>query len=177
MKRIWFAFLIALLLTSCGGSVATSVVTPTTPPVSNETAYPAPENIDQTGYPVPSVEVIYEPTWTPAPNTGMVTGVLKLNGEPVKNTTLFLGTFLKNAEGQDFTAVVEPAVSPQTSTFPDGSFSFVNVAPGRYSLILSNAVSQYLLFKPGTQEHYVIEVSENETFDVGVIDYDELPLP
>lgn len=178
MKKILLIALLTLLLMSaCSGSGSPTVSTATSSPDTSGEGYPAPESaVEPTSYPAPAVEFIQEPTWTPAPGTGKVTGVLKLNGKPVNDVTLFLGTFLQNDEGQDFTAYVEPATSPKTGTLSDGSFTFVNVAPGRYSLILYNAVTQYLLFKPGTQEHYVIEVAENGTFDLGLMDYDELPL-
>ena len=129
-----------------------------------------------TTYPVTEVPAV-SITPTTAPGTGKVTGTIKLNDEPVVDKTLYLATFLQNEEGVDYTAVVDVAVSPKTFTDPDGNFAFINVAPGEYSLVLDIVTSQFLLLKPGTQEHFNINVAADGTVEMGVLNYDELPIP
>lgn len=100
-----------------------------------------------------------------------------MKGEPVENALLFLGVFLKNQDGVDFTAVVEPATSPKAYTDEDGNFIFQNVDTGRYTLIFDNIVAEYLLYKPGTEDYFIIEVVSSEQVDMGILDFEELPIP
>lgn len=176
MKRIFFVFIFILLLAGCQSNPQVETDT-FVPEVTS--AYPAfGQEIQQnTAYPMPTAESAVAPTPTTAAGTGKVTGTIQLNGKPVENILLFLGTFLKNSEGVEYTAVVEPAFSPQAYTDAEGKFTFVNITPGKYTLVLDNVTSQFLLFKPGTQDHYTIEVMPDSTVDMGELNYDELPLP
>lgn len=178
MKRFFVAIIFILLITGCQSDPQVQTQAATTAPEVTG-AYPAPGLLvaESTSYPVPTQESAPEITPTPEAGTGQVTGTLKLNGEPVESTLLFLGTFLKNSEGVEYTAVVEPAFSPQAYTDAGGKFTFYNVKPGRYTLVLDNVTSQFLLFKPGTQDHYTIEVTPDGAVDLGELVYDELPIP
>lgn len=185
MKKIFALFLVILFLSGCAkgsGLPAATLVPAAAPAVATTgTGYPA-VNQNQgfgvtPGYPAATNAAIVVPTWTAAPGTGVVTGVLKLQGKPVKGLLLYLGTFLKNSAGQEFTAVVEPAKSPSTNTEEDGKFTFINLPPGRYSLIMDNVVKQYLLYKPNSKDYIAIDLPAGGNVDLGTLDYSDLPVP
>lgn len=176
MKKTIFFLLLIILISGCANG--TQNITPS--PTLDQAGYPTPvddQEMVETSYPAPEAEAIPLPTWTVDAAKGQVSGVLRLKGKPVANALLFLGTFLKNQDGVDFTAVVEPATSPKAYTDEEGNFIFLNVVPGRYTLIFDNIVAEYLLYKPGTEDYFIIEVARGEKMDMGILDFEDLPIP
>jgi hypothetical protein len=185
MKNVWI--LILFLLTACS---TTQPILPATPISTQNTAsgypqpptnsgYPAPGNINATAYPAATADqnLTSGPTPTFMSGTGIVTGTILLNGAPVKNFRLYLAYILKNAQGVEMAASIDPAASPTTFTDQNGMFKFVNVAPKRYSLVLNNALNSYMLFKPKSRDNLIIDVTTgNFNVDIGILDYDELPI-
>lgn len=185
MKKIFAFILVVLFLSGCAkgsGPSAATLVPATTPGApATDTSYPAASQNQgfgvTPGYPAATNAPVIVPTWTTAPGTGVVSGVLKVHGKPVKGILLYLGTFLKNSAGQEFTAVVEPAKSPSTNTDESGNFTFINLQPGRYSLIMDNVAKQYLLYKPNSKDYIAIDLPAGGKVDLGTLDYSDLPVP
>ncbi len=185
MKKFLAVLILVFFISGCSASLPAASNPTSTQPTGTastdqrsevEQAYPA-ASIEQ-GYPVPLATFEVEPPPTLIPGMGTVSGVLQVQGKPVKvGTLLYLGTFLKDSRGIEYTAVVDQAKSPKTYTDENGHFSFVNLPPGRYSLILNNIVNQYLLFKPDSSDYIAIDLSEGASIDLGTLDYQSLPIP
>jgi hypothetical protein len=121
------------------------------------------------------------PTATVIPGTGQVMGILQLmsngNPHPVKNSLLYLAETIKDSSGNNSFAAMDRIHSPRTESDDNGRFTFVNIPPGNYGLILDQVSSSYLLLKPGSQEVMIISVSADERVDLGTLTYASLPVP
>ncbi len=151
-----------------------------------------PTKIDPSGYPMPTA---YQPY--PAPNSGypapvdpkptqaptldkskaVVKGVLLLNGKPVKLQNLYLGGVLTDAKGKEIVASMNQQKDPNALTNSLGEFTFVNVPPGRYAVILDNATTAALLLNPKGSEAILLTLKAGDTIDLGKLDYQDLPIP
>ena len=131
--------------------------------------YPDPEAIPATPTFIPA------PTATSDPTLGRVNGALFEGVSPVQ-ISLYLAEVRADEDGTEVAARYNPLDSPRIETSADGSFSFVNVMPGRYALILYTGLSSYLLNIPDKQEAIVFTVEAGKTVNLGKIVYDDLPL-
>jgi hypothetical protein len=116
------------------------------------------------------------PTFTTDPSMSNVTGRLLENDSGVGNITLYLAEVLKDKTNRDIVAGLDRANSPSAVTTSDGSFTFVNVPPGRYALILDVITNQYLMSYPGEETQIIIQVESGSKFDLGDLNYDSLPI-
>ena len=175
MKKVLFLF-VFILLTACNATTPTSQLTPS-PTIIDSNAYPQPGDLP-TSYPVPELQetATQSPTSTPDPTKGSVTGILQLKGVPVTDARLYLADILNDEEGNEIAASFDPANSPVSFTNSDGNFTFTNINPGRYSLILNNSINSYMLFIPNTQDNLIVEVSVSQIFNFGTLNYDDLPI-
>jgi hypothetical protein len=141
--------------------------------------YPATNNDLATETSSPS-----DPVQTPDmidPNNGAVEGTLmvRIDSQPtaVTDRILYLAPILADDQGIERVAALDRQNSPKTATGSSGNFSFVNVPPGNYGLILDVVVDSYLLNQPDTGDAMVITVGSGETINLGELVFDELPLP
>ncbi len=173
-----------MLSVSCSSKETETAVAPTSttgpyPYPGPQTAYQEPkypEPQDTTGgQQAPTTTPL--PTVTPAPDTGVVVGVILYNGEPVARYTLYLAEVIKDEQGQDSVAALKRISSPRTATNDQGQFVFLNVPPGKYGLVLDLVQSAYLLHDPKSNEQIILTVTANEEVDIGTFDFEDLPIP
>jgi hypothetical protein len=165
--------ILVLFITSC------SAAQPTT---ANKVDLKVPSTTNpSTSYPYPAVSektIILRETLTPDPQTGRVEGFLYFKGKPKVSTELALAHVVTDTSGQEIATAFDRANSPMTNTSDNGYFLFENVKPGRYGLIYADLPETYLLLKPGdsaTQEAVLLTVEAGSVFDLGKLDYDQLP--
>ncbi|MFV2043999.1 MAG: hypothetical protein ACC700_12295 [Anaerolineales bacterium] len=118
---------------------------------------------------------------TPDPTKGSVSGILVLENDrgtvPVANAILYLAETLSDDSGEDSLAAFDRVRSPRTVTDDQGRFTFMNIQPSTYGLVLDTVVNSYLLLWPREQEAILIEISGGEGVELGTLTYDSLPLP
>ena len=105
---------------------------------------------------------------------GAVTGKLFLtNGQPSVGSILYLGEYI-GLETSSPVVILDPSRHLHTQTGKEGMFCFSKVLPGRYGLIVWNAVESILLSEPATGHSLLIVVKAGETTDVGIL-YSPIP--
>lgn len=168
MKQIalFFVLLLIIFSTACSTQDASPTPTPTQP--SDDAASPPPATVTaQTGS---EVEV--------SASSGAVIGTLLLSSHPVSGQRLALAEILKDDSGQERAAGFQRSDSPATITNEDGSFTFGDIPPGRYGLVLDTGVNSYLLLKPDSADDpLTMTVVAGEKLDLGTLSYSELPIP
>ncbi len=172
--------LIPLVLSACSSAVSSPTISPiATSPQS--TGYPAPQVSDygNPAYPGPTSSSINNPSPTEAidPQMGIVQGTLSRNHVPVPDISLYLADVMKDSNGNDLVAGLDLTTAESTTTGPDGSFTFLNIKPGRYALILDVITQQFLLSYPDKQDAIIMQVEAGKEINLGELNYDELPLP
>jgi hypothetical protein len=179
-RSMWI--ILILLLGACSTIQKTPI--PATAPAAaspKTSAYPAPSSspvaTNGTSYPSPMASSITTvPTSTADKTMGSAHGVLLLNGKPVDGALLLLADIVKDKNGVDSVVSVELNTKNRARTISDGSFSFINVPPQRYTLMLSVVNNSYVLYKPGTQNLIIINVEPDGSADLGSLNYDALPI-
>lgn len=194
MKRFWIFILLALLLSACNALPGSRPTDAYPQPGAQSASYPDSSGTSETypgsdypgpdvyslpeGYPAPNVEPdIPTPTVTPDTTKGNIKGTLLRNNQGVPEAILYLAEIIKDDKGNDRLASFNPFESPSTTTNTEGVFIFPNVAPGKYQLVLYTVVNAYFLYYPGEKKEIIVTVKENQTIDVGKLNYDSLPLP
>jgi hypothetical protein len=175
---------IILIISLAACSTPTVVTTPTQTQNPEQTAqYPGPlgEIVDTTSYPSPAINNNSTnpllPTYTTDPQMGSVTGRLLLNDKGVGDALLYLAAVVKDKSGKDIVAGLDRMNSPNVRTDTQGTFNFVNVAAGRYALILDVVTSQSMINYPDKETPIIVDVTAGKAVDLGVLNYDSLPLP
>lgn len=171
-----------LLLSACS---TTPLPAPTQPlpaypillspsPVS-ESAYPPPGGAAPTPEPLPLLTVIPTPS---TPDKATITGVLLLNpGSPLPATgvILALANIVPEAKGTPWVAGFERLSAPQTQTDGAGRFVFVDIAPGKYALVLDRLNEAYLLGNPKDGADLILGPQPGQVLDLGDLIYASLP--
>lgn len=144
-----------------------------------DSGYPGPDEYAlPEGYPAPVTEAVAPTlTVTPDPTKGAITGTLLRNNKGVPEAIIYLAEIIKDDQGKDSLAGLDPTKSPSTTTNADGVFVFANIAPGKYQLVLSTVINYYFLYYPGGKQEIIVTVEPNKTFEVGELNYDSLPIP
>ena len=195
---------VVLLLAACNQGTPAQTETESAPapatatPIPTEPGYPPPvaETVEDSGYPppvaVPTESAGYpepgsdqEPEFyatpgaipEPSSSSGVIVGVVQVNGEPVPNLTIYLAEVLTDGEGLERVASYDRINSPKAYTDESGQFVFSEIRPGRYGLVLDTVLSAYLLHLPQEDAALVIGVEAGEQTEIEVLDYDSLPLP
>ncbi|HZD58198.1 MAG TPA: hypothetical protein VE136_15820 [Anaerolineales bacterium] len=155
-----------------------------TPAKTQESGYPLPSNPSaQSAYPAPAKEaqpqssVESEPSPTPDPQAGSVSGRILRGSDPAGDITLYLAEVLKDSQGNELIASFSKADSPRTDTDLEGYFTFNNILPGKYGLVLDTVVDSYLLHYPDDDKEIIIAVEKGKEVNIGELSYDTLPLP
>jgi hypothetical protein len=141
------------------------------------TGYPGPNSAYPQPQPEPILMATSGPIPTPDENSGIVTGILLVNGEPVIDVNIYLADLVKDDQGNDLLASYGRANSPRAFTDGEGRFVFANIAPKKYGLILDVVLSSYLLSHPSGSGPIFILVEAGKVVNLGKLDYSELPLP
>lgn len=193
LYRLLCFVILAVLLGACNPTTTPDPVNQTNSPAitSEAAAYPYPSvdlTAGQTGYPAPNLTTDPYPIpttdfsvllveVTPDPMMGQVTGEILLKGKPLPYQLFFLADVLKdNKTGMELATALDRSSAPSTVSNEEGVFNFANVPPGRYGLIFINATDTYLLLYPGKQEAILVTVEEGGKIDLGVLDFDDLPV-
>jgi hypothetical protein len=180
IRQLKLLLLVAVATGACAGNPTPA---PTSPPADATTggypAPPAPTAGLPEGYPgalTAEPTPIPEPTPTIDPTLGIVEGVLLLRGQPISNHAVYLGAMLKDEAGQESVVALDLINSPWSTSAADGSFQIVNVAAGRYGLVLVTMRDSYHLLYPDRNESVIVTVVEAGHVDLGVLDYPLLPI-
>ena len=187
-KSVLFLMGISALLLSlvgCSSSTTPSVpdITVIAPsPTVEEGAYPAPTFAG--AYPgpdgnsnVPPVTKVVPTAIAPTQDASlaMVNGRMLLLDEPVVSVIIYLAPIISNEAGDQMVRF-DRATSIRTVTNESGYFTFVNVPPGKYGMVLDKVLDSYLLLAPGGDQNLIIEITGNEQLDLGELKYDDLPV-
>lgn len=115
----------------------------------------------------------------PVSGLGNVQGALfvRENGVevPVRGALLFLAPTIRTAAGVEVAVGLDRASAPYAQTDENGNFSFHNVSPGRYGLVLDLLSQAFLLNRPADGGDLIIVVTADQTTVVGRLVYDDLP--
>jgi hypothetical protein len=152
---------------------------------STETAYPgSPTGTSQPqGYPGSTLEDTPGPSTTPPPSPtidpqlGIASGTIELKGQPVAKVAMYLGQLLKDSTGRDSVVALDLKASPWAPTDSSGHFRIVNVAPGKYGLVLVTVTASYHLLYPDKSQSVVLTIEAGREVDLGTLNYLLLPIP
>ncbi len=189
-KNIRFIFVCALLMLMFVGCVSS----PSEPPSANITVIAPTPTFDENGYPAPTIVGAYPgPTGnvqqvppvtkvvptsipqTPDPELGVVTGSLLLLDKPIDYAVLYLAPVITSDTGGQMVRF-DRTTSLRTVTNELGEFSFINITPGDYGLLLDVLIEPYLLLHP-SGDSMIVTIVSNEQIDLSALNYDDLPLP
>ena len=96
---------------------------------------------------------------TPGPDTGVVQGLLLMNGEPASGRTLYLAAVVATGDSMDV-AALDPVNDPRAETDASGTFVFVDVAPGRYALGIDSPIGPVLIRQDDKEIEAQVEAGE-----------------
>jgi hypothetical protein len=120
------------------------------------------------------------PTVTPDASKGLVTGVIKLrvNGEPtpVPGLIVYLGDQVSDGAGNKTGVSFDRVNSMRSITDEEGRFTFRNVPPGEFGLVLDAVRDAYMLKNPSNNQDLLIKVEAGKTADFGELVYEQLPV-
>ena len=170
--------LVLFFLCACGTAPTQPSALIQPPATVGSTAYLGPTA--NSGYPGPKFSTPQVPravVVTVDPNLGIVHGVLLWKHKPVVGQTLYLSEMIKDAAGVERIAALDLITSPRTDTDEKGQFRFVNVPPKNYGLVLNTFADSYLLQSPQTGYSVIASVTGPTPVDLGILDYEDLPLP
>lgn len=181
MKRI-ILILMLLLLSACSSTPTAAVSTPEATggePASDYPAgYPVPQvnpTENREGYPAPEATPTAEPSPTPDATKGNIKGQILLKGQPVTHGVLYFSEVIKDENGQEIVVTFD-RYSPFRSTMDaNGNFYVANLPPGRYGVVFDLVTNSFLLMTPDQKQSLIVTVAENETLDMGALDYQDLP--
>jgi len=120
----------------------------------------------------------------PAPSKGKanLTGILMKKGsggqpdKPYVDVRLIVGTLIKDSEGNNVSARVSLMNSPKARTDSNGKFTFIDLDPDVYILVLEIPPMEMVkLNDPVTGKDMLIELEEGEIKDLGILSYADLP--
>jgi hypothetical protein len=107
--------------------------------------------------------------------TGIVKGQLLEAGKAFPGRVLYLATLVKDAAGNETSARLDRNEATRAISNLQGEFTFYNVQPGRYAIIIDTVRDAYMLRKPANDGDLIFEVTVDGTTDLGVMNYDQLP--
>jgi len=155
-KLLPFILLGLLLLTGCkaqpGVSPLNSPFQPTATPAPTASALPR-----------------------PAPGTGVVGGILKIEhtDQPMQGVELYLGQHIGATPDTPMYSM-DPSSAPHAITDEQGHFVFKDVPPGRYAIVVWNPFNSFLARDPATGLELIVEVKPDQVYEVGTL-FEPLP--
>lgn len=173
MKHTWTATII-ILLTAMLFVGCNSQTTP--PPVSvSPTSESTPEIAPTQDFTQPGAVILSIPT--PTSETGVVTGVILLAGNPPlpAKAIVALGDILLGSTGDRLLASYDRLTDPYMLVDANGRFFFADILPGEYALIYDRIADSLLLRDPATGEDLIITVEAGQTVDLGEMIFSDLP--
>jgi len=159
-RTIPILFLLTLVASACYWQ---PVPAPTTRPVveaSPTAAAPAPTAVP-----------------TSQPDRGTITGALNREDKPdvsIPDADLFLAEILSGGGNTLSVAALDMNAAPKAKTGTDGHFTFVDVAPGTYTLVIRTPLGAMLIPDPDSGHDLLIPVKADKTVDLGQL-YVNLP--
>jgi hypothetical protein len=182
-KLLYLVIVLSLLLPAACTPAPATPAYPVAGNANNLTypgGYPAPMGpVDTNPYPgQPTTMPEYIPTITPTydPQFGIIHGRLLEADRPVVRTMIFLANIQKDDKGEDLVAAFSALDSVRVLTDENGEFTFMNVLPGRYAIILHTGMSAFLINHPGKEDPILFIVEAGQTTELGELNYDDLPL-
>ena len=175
MRFLMLVFILVILLTSCTSSPVqkpTEVITP------ENSSYPASGLIrSYPSYPAPNPGIEKPEILIPTVDStlAIVKGQLLDKGKPVTNASLFLANLIRNEQGVVVVAQLDRGENPHTYTNEQGNFTFLNVQPETYALILDYGIEAFLLLDPKTSDQLRVVVGAVKEVDLGTLNYEEMP--
>lgn len=112
---------------------------------------------------------------TPAPGetpvdpamAGLVGKVSTQDGQPLTDTSVSLAQVYWNEDRSDGAFVLNGAASPITPLREDGTFTFVNVPPAEYVVVVGDPTGSNVIITEPDGKARVIELKAGETLDIG----------
>ena len=174
MKRQAYILILVLLLQGCSPSGLLPDAAQTSP-LNTPTAFDNPRSNSE------AVAHSATSSLKTTADTGALTGVLILQTEdglkPVADIKIAIGETLSDDEGTERVVAYDPSTAPVAYTDSTGRFVFEELQSGSYGLILDIVLSSFLLYKEGTPDAILFDITAGEVTDLGRLEYSELPLP
>lgn len=177
MRRWAWTLLLALLVLGCRSGGELPSAAQSSPQLMTErtatAANPLANGEPAADSPAPQIKTTAD--------AGALTGMLLLKTEdgfkPVVDIKIALGKTLSDDEGTERVVAYEPSTAPVAYTDAMGRFVFEGLESGRYGLILDVVLSSFLLYRDGTLDAILFDITAGEVTDLGRLEYAELPLP
>jgi hypothetical protein len=111
-----------------------------------------------------------EPPASNAAMAGLVGKAVTLDGTPITGTSVSLAQVFWNEDRSDGAFVLNAAASPITELQSDGTFSFTDVPPAEYVVVVGDPVGANVIVTEASGKAKVINLVAGETFDVGKLE-------
>lgn len=153
---LWLIFAVILLLVSCKPDVRTS---PLSSPLK----------------PANGVDPVVARRLKPAPGTGIIIGVIKIEhtDQPMAGVELYLARHIGITPDTPMYSI-EPESAPRATVEDNGWFIFTDVPPGRYAIVVWNPLNSFLVRNPVTGSELVVDVQPDQVHNVGIL-FEPLP--
>ena len=151
------------------------ILTACTAPTAGPGAVPATTTGSSIASPLSSPLPTIGPTPTYQAGTGSVTGRLTEGGAVGTGRILYLATLIKDASGKETSVRLDRGIASRAIVDAQGKFTFFNIKPTRYAIIVDTVRDAYMLRKPNNAGDLIFEVTSDKETDLGTLDYDVLP--
>lgn len=120
--------------------------------------------------PVGLSEPAITPVPQPAPGTGIIVGVIKIEhtDQPMTGVELYLARHIGSTPDTPMYSL-EPDSAPRATVADNGQFIFKNVPPGRYAIVVWNPFNSFMVRNPATGLELVIDVQPDQVYNVGTL--------
>jgi hypothetical protein len=162
--KIFFGFTIALMLSGCNNPPL-----PFSTPPSNQTATNSPLMTPTTGVEVHVIKGTISPTLLPVKGVATVVGrlVRRYNSSPIADTSIYLARAQWNADRTDGIFALDVNVAPSSKTLTDGTFTFAQVQPGEYVLVVGSIYANPIIVSNPNGTARVFEIPSGKVTDFG----------